>query len=198
MNCETDFVAKNADFVALAESILDLAIAEKPENLEALLALKMNGLSIAELVTEKSGVTGEKLSISFYGKLEDNFVIPYIHMNNKLATLVSFSKAISADVAKDVAMQVAAMNPVALDKNSTPAEVIEKELVIAKEQLRLEGKSEEMIEKIAPGKLNKFFKDNTLMAQDFIKDSKMSVEAYVKSADADVKVTGFLRWALND
>lgn len=198
LNCETDFVAKNADFVALAESILDLAIEKKPANLEELLALNLNGLSIADLVTEKSGVTGEKLGISFYGKLEDRFVIPYIHMNNKLATLVSFSKAINTEVAKDIAMQVAAMNPVALDKSSTPAEVVEKELQIAKEQLRLEGKSEDMIEKIAPGKLNKFFKDNTLMAQDFIKDAKMSVEAYLKSADAEAKVTGFLRWSLND
>jgi elongation factor Ts len=198
LNCETDFVAKNADFVALAESILDLAIEKKPANLEGLLALNLNGLSVADLVTEKSGVTGEKLGISFYGKLEDSFVIPYIHMNNKLATLVSFSKAINTEVAKDIAMQVAAMNPVALDKSSTPAEVVEKELQIAKEQLRLEGKSEDMIEKIAPGKLNKFFKDNTLMAQDFIKDAKMSVEAYLKSADAEAKVTGFLRWSLND
>jgi translation elongation factor Ts len=198
LNCETDFVAKNADFVGLADSILDLAIEKRPANLEELLALNLNGLSVADLVTEKSGVTGEKLGISFYGKLEDNFVIPYIHMNNKLATLVSFSKAINTDVAKDIAMQVAAMNPVALDKSSTPAEVVEKELQIAKEQLRLEGKAEDMIEKIAPGKLNKFFKDNTLMAQDFIKDAKMSVEAYLKSADAEAKVTGFLRWSLND
>lgn len=198
LNCETDFVAKNADFVALAESILNLAVEQNPATLEDLLALKMGELSVADLVTEKSGVTGEKLSVSFYGKLEDGYVIPYIHMNNKLATLVSFSKGINEDVAKDVAMQVAAMKPVALDKSSTPADVVEKELHIAKEQLRLEGKSEDMIEKIAPGKLNKFFKESTLLAQDFIKDNKMSVEAYVKSADAEVKVTGFVRYSLND
>jgi len=198
LNCETDFVAKNADFVALAESILNLAIEQNPATLEDLLALKMGALSVADLVTEKAGVTGEKLSVSFYGKLEDGYVIPYIHMNNKLATLVSFSKAINEEVAKDVAMQVAAMKPVALDKSSTPADVVEKELQIAKEQLRLEGKTEDMIEKIAPGKLNKFFKESTLLAQDFIKDSKMSVEAYVKSADAEVKVTGFVRYSLND
>lgn len=198
LNCETDFVAKNADFVGLAESILNVAIEKNPATLEELLALTMGEHTIADFVTEKSGVTGEKLTLSFYGKLEDNFVIPYIHMNNKLATLVSFSKAISEEVAKDVAMQVAAMKPVALDKSSTPADVVEKELQIAKEQLRLEGKSEDMIEKIAPGKLNKFFKESTLLAQDFIKDNKMSVEAYVKSADAEVKVTGFVRFSLND
>jgi elongation factor Ts len=198
LNCETDFVAKNADFVALAESILNLAIEKKPATLEELLALQLEGLTVNDLVTEKSGVTGEKLSLSFYGKLEDSFVIPYIHMNNKLATLVSFSKAINVEVAKDVAMQVAAMKPIAIDKNSTPADVVEKELQIAKEQLRLEGKSEDMVEKIAPGKLNKFFKESTLLAQDFIKDSKMSVEAYIKSADAEAKVTGFVRWSLND
>lgn len=198
LNCETDFVAKNADFVALAQSILDFALENNPSNLEELLAAKMGDLTVAELVTEKSGVTGEKLTLSYYGKIEDAYVVPYIHMNNKLATLVSFSKVINHDVAKDVAMQVAAMKPVALDKTSTPADVIEKELTIAKEQLRLEGKSEDMIEKIAPGKLNKFFKENTLMAQAFIKDSKISVEAYVKAADAEVKVTGFLRYSLND
>lgn len=198
LNCETDFVAKNADFVALAESILNLAIEKKPATLEELLALQLEGLTVNDLVTEKSGVTGEKLSLSFYGKLEDSFVIPYIHMNNKLATLVSFSKAINVEVAKDVAMQVAAMKPIAIDKNSTPSDVVEKELQIAKEQLRLEGKSEDMVEKIAPGKLNKFFKESTLLAQDFIKDSKMSVEAYIKSADAEAKVTGFVRWSLND
>lgn len=198
LNCETDFVAKNADFVGLADNILNLAVEKNPASLEELLSLELEGLKIGDLVTEKSGVTGEKLTLSFYGKLEDAFVIPYIHMNNKLATLVSFSKQISEDVAKDVAMQVAAMKPVALDKTSTPAEVVEKELQIAKEQLRLEGKSEDMIEKIAPGKLNKFFKENTLMAQDFIKDSKISVEAYVKAADADAKVTGFVRYSLND
>lgn len=198
LNCETDFVAKNADFISLAENILNLAIEKQPATLEDLLALDFEGQTVAEVVSIKSGVTGEKLSVSFYGKLEDGFVVPYIHMNNKLATLVSFSKPINAEVAKDIAMQVAAMKPVALDKSSTPAEVVEKELQIAKEQLRLEGKSEDMVEKIAPGKLNKFFKDNTLMAQDFIKDAKMSVEAYLKSADAEAKVTGFIRWSLND
>ncbi len=198
LNCETHFVAKNADFLGLAENILNLAIEKQPATLEELLALEFEGQTIGEVVTIRSGVTGEKLSVSYYSKLEDGFVVPYIHMNNKLATLVSFSKPINAEVAKDIAMQVAAMRPVAIDKSSTPAEVIEKELLIAKEQLRLEGKSEEMVEKIAPGKLNKFFKENTLMSQDFIKDGKISVEAYLKNADADVKVTGFQRYSLND
>ncbi|HUW07030.1 MAG TPA: translation elongation factor Ts [Williamwhitmania sp.] len=196
--CETDFVAKNADFIALANQILDIALTNTPADLNSLLALNAGGKTIGDLVTEKSGITGEKFTLAYYQKLEAAFCVPYIHMNNKLATLVAFSKVVPIEVGKDIAMQVAAMNPVAIDKDSCPAEVIEKELHIAREQVRLEGKPENLVEKIAQGKLGKFFKDSTLLSQDFIKDSKMTVDAYLKGVDPAVKVAGFKRFTLND
>ena len=196
--CETDFVAKNNDFVALAEQIAEVALNNLPADLSALLALSLNGRTVADEVAEKSGITGEKFNVAYYDKVEAGFCVPYIHTNKKLASLVAFSKAISLNDAKDIAMQVAAMNPVAIDKDQCPAEVIEKELQIAREQIRLEGKPENMIEKIALGKLGKFFKDNTLLAQDFIKDAKVSVEAHLKAVDAEVKVVKIKRFTLND
>jgi len=196
--CETDFVAKNNDFIALANQIVDVALNNFPSDLAALLALPLNGKTVAEEVAEKSGITGEKFSLAYYDKAEAAFCAPYIHTNKKLATLVAFSKVIRLDDAKDVAMQVAAMNPVAIDKDQCPAEVIEKELHIAREQVRLEGKPENMIEKIAQGKLGKFFKESTLLSQDFIKDAKVSVEAHLKAVDAEVKVVSFKRFTLND
>ena len=196
--CETDFVAKNNDFVALAEQIAEVALNNLPADLTALLALSLNGKTVADEVAEKSGITGEKFNVAYYDKVEAGFCAPYIHTNKKLASLVGFSKAISLNDAKDIAMQVAAMNPVAIDKDQCPADVVEKELHIAREQIRLEGKPENMIEKIALGKLGKFFKDNTLLAQDFIKDGKVSVEAHLKAVDAEVKVVNIKRFTLND
>ena len=197
LNCETDFVAKNDGFVAFAEGILDGAIGAKATDLDAVKALELNGRTVEAQVAEQTGVIGEKLDLAFFAKVEAETVVAYIHPGNKLATLVGFNKAnVDAGVAKDVAMQVAAMNPVAVDKDSVPAEVVEKELEIAKEKFRQEGKPEAMLDKIAQGALTKFFKESTLLNQAFIKDNKMSVSEYLKSTDKDLTVTEFVRFSI--
>lgn len=197
LKCETDFVAKNADFVALTQSILDVALAEAPATQADLLALSINGRTVAELITDRSGVTGEKMELDFYEQVKGNSVMTYIHPGNKLATIVAFNKAADYQVARDVAMQIAAMNPLALDRNSVPADVVEKELEIGREKARQEGKPENMLDKIAQGRLNKFYQESTLLEQAFIKDAKMSVAQYLKQADADLAPTAFKRVTLN-
>ncbi|NNF19755.1 MAG: elongation factor Ts [Flavobacteriaceae bacterium] len=196
LNCETDFVAKNDSFVTLANDLADLALSY--DNKEAFLGADFNGMTVQDKLTEQTGVIGEKIEIGSFRTLEAPFVGSYIHAGNKIATLVGLSADVdgAADAAKDVAMQAAAMNPVALDQDGVDQETIAKEIEIAKDQLRQEGKPEEMLDKIAQGKLGRFFKDNTLVNQDFIKDNKMSVAQYVKSVNADLKVTGFERVAL--
>ncbi|SHI31736.1 elongation factor Ts [Tangfeifania diversioriginum] len=198
LNCETDFVAKNENFVAFAESILDVALAQKPENLEALKQLELDGRTIEKQVTEQTGVIGEKLELSFYAKIEAETVVAYIHPGNKLATLVGFNKdGVETQVAKDVAMQAAAMSPIAIDKDTIPQEAIDKELEIAKEKYRQEGKPEAMLDKIAQGSLNKWFKEVTLINQAFIKDGKITVKDYLVQNDKDLKVTAFERYSLD-
>lgn len=197
LNCETDFVAKNDNFVAVASEILDAALSNKPADLEALKGIKIDGRSIGDRVTEQVGIIGEKIELSFYQKIEAAQVVPYIHPGNKLATLVGLSKAVDEKVGRDVAMQVAAMNPVAVDKADVPAETIEKEKEIGREQARNEGKPENMLDKIAEGKLNKFFKESTLLNQEFTKDSSKTVRQYLQATDKDLTVTGFIRYALN-
>jgi elongation factor Ts len=198
LNCETDFVAKNENFVAFADNILNVALAQKPENLDALKGLELESRTIDAQVTEQTGVIGEKLDLSYYGKIEAETVVSYIHPGNKLATLVGFSKAgVEEQVAKDIAMQVAAMSPVSVDTDSIPQEVIHKELEIAKEKFRQEGKPEAMLDKIAQGALQKWYKEVTLLNQAFIKDSKMTVKDYLAQYDKDLKVTGFERFALD-
>lgn len=198
LNCETDFVAKNADFIALGYKILDAALASGPADLEGLKDMTVDGKKAAELVLEKSGITGEKFELTYFSSISAPAVQAYIHAGNKLATLVGFSKAgIDVQVYKDVAMQVAAMNPVSLDKDDVPAKILAQELEIAKEQARREGKPAEMLDKIAQGKLNKFFKEGTLMNQEFIKDNKMSIRQYLESKDKALKATGFVRYTLN-
>ena len=196
LNCETDFVAKNESFVSLANSLADLAL--NYDSKEAFLAADFNGLSVQEKLLEQTGVIGEKIEIGGFNLLTAPFVGSYIHAGNKIATLVGLSEAVdnAASVAKDVAMQAAAMNPVALNEKEVNQEVIDKEIEIAKDQLRQEGKPEAMLDKIAQGKLKRFFKDNTLVNQDFIKDSKMSVADYVKSESPNLEVTSFARVAL--
>lgn len=196
LNCETDFVAKNDSFVALANALADLALNFKSK--EAFLAADFNGISVQEKLTEQTGVIGEKIEIGGFEKLSAPFVGSYIHAGNKIATLVGLSAAVKGvDVAaKDVAMQAAAMNPVALNEAAVDQSIIDKEIEIAKDQLRQEGKPEAMLDNIAKGKLNRFFKDNTLVNQDFIKDSKLSVAQYIKSIDPKLEVTGFKRVAL--
>lgn len=196
LNCETDFVAKNEGFVNLANELAELALSYGDK--ESFLAADYNGMSVQEKLTEQTGVIGEKIEIGGFSKLDAAFVGSYIHAGNKIATLVGLSAAVdgAAEVAKDVAMQAAAMNPVALNEEGVNQETIDKEIEIAKDQLRQEGKPEAMLDKIAQGKLKRFFKDNTLVNQDFIKDSKQSVAQYVKSADPALEVTGFERVAL--
>lgn len=199
LNCETDFVAKNENFVAFAERILDAAIANNSADLDAVKALLLDGRTVENHVIEQTGVIGEKLDLPFYAKLDAETVVAYIHPGNKLSTLVGFNKAgIDGQVAKDVAMQVAAMNPVAVDKADVPADVIAKELEIAKEKFRQEGKPEAMLDKISQGALEKFFKESTLLNQAFIKENKQTVREFLKSQDKDLTATKFYRFNLAD
>jgi elongation factor Ts len=198
LNSETDFVAKNADFQALATRILDLALAKNPSDLEALKSLPIDGVKVGEKVIEFVGIIGEKLALSLFEKVEAPYVHAYIHPGNRLATLVGFSKAgHDKQVYKDVAMQVAAMNPVAIDKDDVPDSVIAQELEIGKEQAKRDGKPEAMLEKIAQGKLGKFYKESTLLNQDFVKDNKQTIGQYLRSVDKDLTVTAFKRYTLN-
>lgn len=196
LKCETDFVAKNADFIALTQSILDVAMAEKPESLDALKALVIDGRSIEDLVTDRSGITGEKMELDYYEFVKGNSVVSYIHPGNKLATVVAFAEeGVDYQVSRDIAMQAAAMNPVSLDRSSVPQKVIDTELEVGREKARQEGKPENMLDRIAEGRLNKFFQESTLLEQAFIKDSKISVANYLKSNNATV--TAFKRVTLN-
>ncbi|HON71246.1 translation elongation factor Ts [Tenuifilum sp.] len=197
LNCETDFVAKNADFLGVANKILDHALNTAPANLDALKESSLDGRKVADFVAEFSGITGEKVELSYYEQVEAPMVVSYIHMGNKLATLVGFSKAIDIQAAKDVAMQVAAMSPVAIDKDDVPEDIRQKEFEIGREQARLEGKPENMLDKIAEGKLKKFYKESTLLNQEFVKDNKLTIRQYLQSVDKDVKVTAFKRVSLN-
>jgi len=196
LNCETDFVAKNDSFVALANELAELALGF--DNKEDFLRADFKGLPVSEKLIEQTGVIGEKIEIGGFERLSAPFVGAYIHAGNKIATLAGLSANVEgADVAaKDVAMQAAAMNPVALNEEAVDQSIIDKEIEIAKDQLRQEGKPEAMLDNIAKGKLNRFFKDNTLVNQDFIKDSKQSVAQYVKSVAPNLEVTGFARVAL--
>jgi len=198
LGCETDFVAKNKEFQDLAMGIARKALEHFPGNLEALLNLPYEDSTIADAVTQQTGKSGEKHVVAFYSKLEAPYMGAYIHMNNKVATIVGFSKPIPAEAAKEIAMQITAMVPVSVNRESCPKEIIEKELHIYREQIRMEGKPEEMVEKIALGKLNKFFKDYTLEDQVFVKDGKISVKEYLKTVDPQVQVTAFSRYSLND
>ena len=199
--CETDFVAKEAGFVKYTEDVANAALNEGAADLDAVKKLTVNGISVDEGVNEKVAVIGEKIELSFFDKLEAAEVVAYIHPGNKLACLVGFNKKLSnPQTGRDIAMQVAAMSPVAVDKESVPESVVAKELEIAKDQALLDpknaGKPAEMIEKIAQGKLEKFFKEMTLINQEFIKDNKLKVSDYMKQADKDLKVTKFIRFSL--
>ncbi len=196
LNCETDFVAKNDSFVTLANELAELALGFDTK--EDFLSADFKGNTVQDKLTEQTGVIGEKIEIGGFEKLDAPYVGSYIHAGNKIATLAGLSAAVegSAVAAKDVAMQAAAMNPVALNEEGVDQSVIDKEIEIAKDQLRQEGKPEAMLDNIAKGKLKRFFKDNTLVNQAFIKDSKQSVAQYIKSVDANLEVTGFQRVAL--
>jgi elongation factor Ts len=197
LNCETDFVAKNEDFIKVADSIVNLSLEKKPADINELKSLTLDGKSIEETITFQTGVIGEKLELSYYEKLESEFVIPYIHPGNKLAALAGFNKSVDdIQVAKDVVMQIAAMDPVAIDKDDVPVETIEHELKIAKEQARQEGKPENMLDKIANGRLNKFYKESTLLNQQSVKDNKKSIKQVLQEVDKELTVTSFKRYSL--
>jgi len=199
LNCETDFVAKNDAFQALGKLIADTAFSKKPATKEALLAENVDGLTINDKITELVGKIGEKIEVKEYVRMTGETVIPYIHAGSKLGVLVSLKGVNGKDVTdagKDVGMQIAAMNPVAVDETSVDKTVIEKELEIAKAQIIAEGKPENMVEKIAQGKLNKFFKESTLVHQAFVKDSSKTVAQYLDSVSKGLKVAEFKRVAI--
>lgn len=198
LKCETDFVAKNNDFIALTTDILDLAMASKPADMEALKALKTEGRTIEEIVTDRSGITGEKMELDGYGFVEGETVSSYIHPGNKLATIVAFNQPdIDAQVAKDVAMQIAAMNPIAVNPAGVPADVLEREKDIAADKARQEGKPEDLIEKIAMGRISKFYKEVCLLEQEYIKDAKLTIGQYLEKTSKGLTIVDFKRFTLN-
>lgn len=196
ISCETDFVAKNEEFVGFANQVIEKILSDKPASAEAVKAMQINGLTVEQRLTELIGKTGEKMELDGFEYIEAESVAAYNHMGNKLATILGLNKAGNEDAGHQLAMQVAAMNPVAVDKGDVPQEVIDKEMEIGMDQARQEGKPENMVEKIAQGKLNKFFKESTLVNQDFIRDTKITVGQFLKDTDPALKVTGFRRLML--
>jgi elongation factor Ts len=199
ISCETDFVSKNADFVAFAQSIADAAVENKVNSVEELNNIVINGAKVADLINDKLAAIGEKIEINKFEKVDAPYVASYIHGANRMGVLVAMS-AEATEAGKDIAMQIAAMNPLGVDSDSIPADVIARERAIVMETMqadpKMAGKPEEMVAKIAEGKLNAFFKENTLMAQAFVKDGGKSVAEYLKSVNPDLKVTSFKRVAL--
>lgn len=199
VNCETDFVAKNEEFKQFAKDILEQGVAARIKTLAECTSLKIGSLTAEEKLNEMLGKTGEKMQIAHYEIIEAPIVFAYNHFGNRLATIIGMNNKNAKNVLEvghELAMQVAAMNPVAVDKENVSREIIDREMEIGKEQARQEGKPEEMLEKIAAGKLNKFFKDSTLLNQDFIKDTKKTVRQYIAEQDKDLKVMEFKRLQL--
>ncbi len=198
VNCETDFVAKNADFVAFTQNILDFAVANKIQNIEELNAAVLDGRKVEDHVLDQTGVIGEKIQLGRFEMIESESTFAYIHPGNRIATIAGFNKCGENlnDAGKDVVMQIAAMDPVAIDKDDVSEDIIKREIEIGMDQARQEGKPEAMLEKIAMGKLNKFYKESTLLNQAFIKDTKISVSQYLNGVESGLTVTGFKRLAL--
>jgi elongation factor Ts len=196
LNCETDFVAKNESFISLANELAELAL--NHNSIDEFLNSSIDSMTVSDKLIQQTGVIGEKLVIGSFEKISASYVGKYIHAGNKIATIVGFSSSVQGieEASKNVSMQVAAMNPIALDENGIDQKTIDKEIEIAKDQLRQEGKPEAMLENIAKGKLKRFFKDNTLVNQDYIKDNKQSVSSYVKSINSDLTITDFKRVSL--
>lgn len=198
VSCETDFVSKNADFVAFTQSIADAAVSNNVKSVDELNEVAINGSKVADLINDKLAAIGEKIGIVAFERVEAPYVAAYIHGSNRISVLVGMNKE-AEEAGKDVAMQIAAMNPVALDADSVSADIIERERAIVMETMqndpKMAGKPQEMVAKIAEGKLNAFFKENTLIAQPFVKDAGKSVSEYLKSA-GDVTVSEFKRVAI--
>lgn len=197
LKCETDFVAKNADFIALTQQILDLAVANRCKSMDEVKALPLGNATVEVAVTDRSGITGEKMELDGFAFVEGEQTVAYIHPGNKLASIVALNQSVDVQVAKDVAMQVAAMSPLAVTPEGVDPEVIKRELEIAADKARQEGKPENMIEKIAQGRLNKFYKEVCLLQQEYIKDAKLSIAAYLQQQNKDLTVTDFKRFTLN-
>jgi elongation factor Ts len=199
ISCETDFVSKNAEFVAFVQSIADAAVANNVKSIDELNNVSVNGAKVSDLINDKLASIGEKIGVSKFERLDAPYVASYIHGANRIGVLVGLNKE-AAEAGKDVAMQIAAMNPVAVDPDSVPADVIAREKAIVTEQIKndpkMAGKPDAMIEKIAEGKLNAFFKENTLTAQPFVKDASQSVRDHLKTVDSALAVTAFKRVAL--
>ena len=196
LNCETDFVAKNEEFQKLGQSIVEAATQNNPASIEELNQVKVDNLTVSEKIEELMGKIGEKLEISSLSILEGEKVISYIHANSKLGVMVALKGSDSVDIieaGKDVAMQIAAMNPVGVDKDDVHQDVINKEIEIGKEQARAEGKPDNLLEKIANGKLNKFYKENTLLNQVFVKDNSLTIAKYLDGVNKGLTVTAFQR-----
>jgi len=196
LNCETDFVAKNQDYIDLANELADHALNYK--DLESFLDSDFNNMKVSEKLLEQTGIIGEKIELGAFKYISAAFVGSYIHAGNKIASLTGLSENFdnAAEVAKNVSMQIAAMNPIALNEDGVSKEVVEKEIEIAKDQLRQEGKPEEMLENIAKGKMKKFFKENTLINQQYIKDSKQTISDYINSEHKGLDITVFARVSL--
>ncbi len=198
LKCETDFVAKNADFVALTNEILDLAIANKCTTIEAVKALPMGKGTIEEAITDRIGITGEKMELDGFGFVEGPSTSIYIHPGNRLATAVSFNIAgVDAQVSHEIAMQIAAMNPLAVNEEGVPADILAREKDIAADKAREEGKPENLIERIAQGRIAKFYKEVCLLEQEYVKDPKVNVAQFLKSVNKDLTVIDFKRFTLN-
>jgi elongation factor Ts len=195
ISCETDFVSKNTDFVSFVQSIADAAIANDVKSADDLMNVTIGGAKVADMINDKLAAIGEKIALTKFERVDAPYVASYIHGANRMGVLVALT-ATAADAGKDVAMQIAAMNPLAVDESSIAPETIAREKEIAIEQIKAEGKPAEMAEKIAIGKVNKFLKESTLLAQPFVKDNSKSVADYLKGISADLKVTSFKRVAL--
>lgn len=199
LGCETDFVAKTEDFIKLGNQVLQAAVTSKPSTIEDLATLQVDGRAISDHITDLVGKIGEKITIAYYERISGEKVISYIHSNGKLGVLVALKNVIGKDVTevgKDVAMQIAAMKPVALDKEDVDPTLIQREVEIGKEQARAEGKPEAMLEKIAMGKLNRFYKDNTLLNQDFVKDNSLTIAQMLDAFSKGLTVSSFKRISL--
>ena len=198
LKCETDFVAKNESFVSLTKEILNAAMAAKATSLDAVKELEINGRKISDLIVEEIGKTGEKVELGAYEYLEGTSTTQYDHLGNKLATIVSFNEPVEKQVGRNVAMQVASMNPVAVSRDEVPENIVAQELEIARDKARQEGKPEAMLDKIAQGRLNKYYKESCLLEQEYIMDEKITIEKYLKSVDPKLTVVAFKRVNLNE
>ena len=200
LNCETDFVAKNQDFIAFAERLCDFALGSNVSSLDDLMSRQLDGVSVKDKVAEQIVKIGEKLEISKFERIEGEMVVPYIHAGYRLGVLVGLNKTGNhglSDAARNIAMQIAAMNPIAIDKEDVPPEIVEREMEIGKEQARNEGKPDHMLDQIAKGKVQKFFKEHTLINQTFVKDSSKTVGQMLSEVDKEAKVQDFRRVSLS-